>query len=102
MPGTNWLNTGVNWAIKSRWCSSELDLKFQIKSRPSARRPRQSCVSNGHDLHVGDAIPKQYQEQLKEVYDAAKIMKNPKVFVSNLQQALQMSSQVGKKMENEV
>lgn len=46
-----------------------------------------------HD--VGNAIPPHYREQLSEIYDAAKIMKNPKVFVSNLQQALQMSFQVG-------
>ncbi|CBK20593.2 uncharacterized protein [Blastocystis hominis] len=41
-----------------------------------------------------NAIPPHYQEQLKEIYEAAKIIKNPKVFVSNLQQALQMSFQI--------
>lgn len=46
-----------------------------------------------HD-DVGNAIPPHYQEQLRDIYDALKTIKNPKVFVSNLQQALQMSSQV--------
>ena len=78
-----------------------MDRIFRIESRRSSLLLRPSCVCNGVALHVGNAIPPHYQEQLKEIYEAAKIIKNPKVFVSNLQQALQMSFQVEMGMGSE-